>query len=472
VRAWAALIIFSLTPAALAADWSYPPVRPDLWALMQAAIKRHDFQSVLKFSLKAETKTGVRPMENVEAQLMTAEAFAEAGLTDGARRIWIDVARRFPGTNQANLALLRLSRAQATGRHPDDDLQILVNEGRQNDAPGEAGAMVAYFTALQNMKNGHDAWISPAAAKIDSESYWGRKFRFLKALDKVRAGSVDDALLELRELSADAHLEPSLKHDVDWQIARLALDKGEYDAAEAIYAGFRNYDRDLGRAMLERAWIRFYRKDYSTALGMLYSLRAPVFAPSRSPEQYLLSMLIYRDLCHYDSVQSVARDFENKFSGAFEALKNRELSRIPELMNMVLVRADRLPTADLIHSVREEKRKMQGLSGLKDSLKKYAVAYDRRENEIRARFEHGLREQLQSAATKLIEAREQVRLLDYVAGIEKLGVDRTPAGRDYKAEKENPLSFQKLYWPFIGEYWWGETANFRVLVSNRCQEGK
>lgn len=457
------LFLISILGRAEEVPWRYQPAHPESWGKAQALLEKKKFYEVAESAL-AQT-------QDAEARLLEADAFEGLGLTFGAYRLWTKVARENPGTSQATQALLRLSQFHSQRSFPDDEVMQLVNEGRQGEVPAEVRPMVAYYTALDNMKKDLHEWVPQQVKLITPESYWGRRWKYLSALDAVKNNRLDEATQGLKQLSGDAAIEGPLKQQVDWQIARLNLDRGDYDAAEKIYSGFQMEGRDFGRAMLERAWIRYYRKDYSTALGILYSMRAPFFNASRSPEQYMLSMLIYKELCDYTAVQDVAKEFERVYGPVFENLKIKKLEDIPQLMSIVLVRADALPGADMVYGIRQQLL-MLGEKPL-NALPASALAgikslYQNGEPDFRRRFEIGLKDKLKDAANKLLVMRDQIRLLDYVASLDRLGQERGPASREYSAGKDNPLEYEKFYWPFTGEYWWGEIPAFKVLLKDRC----
>jgi len=473
-----ALLVASLSASRAGATepaiWVYEPVQPILWESMQAHLKGQKFRDMLAYSLAAEGEPKRTLAERNEARLISAEAFQGLGFTYLAYRNWLRVARDLPSSNQANLALLRLSEFHSRVRFPDQEISDLINEGQQREAPMAANSMIAFYLALENMRKGYGDWAARDVARVDKSTYWGRRLGYYKALDLVRQNQIEPALSALKELLEISDLEPILKHEIEWQVARLEFETGNYDASEQIYAKMNTAGRDLGRVLLERAWIRYYKKDFSTALGMLHSLRAPYFDASRTSEPYLLSMLIYRELCHHEAVQMTADDFVKAFAPTFHDLKNKPLDKIPQLMSAVLVKANVLPTADLVYMVRREKELFERF--LSRSNRKlasdYLALYARAEKEIRRRAEREFQTPLREIANDLLKTRDQVRLVKYVSGLEKYRADRVPASQRYEADRQDPLSFSQLYWPTKTEYWWDETTRLKVLVKDRCAEGR
>ncbi len=454
------------------APWEYEPVDPDFWKSALKLLEEKKYGEALDLSLPIEKKYGPSKIEGAEALLISADAFIGMDLSVLAYDNWLTVARTHPNSNPANLALNKISEFHAKNKFPTDQISRLVNEGRQREVPGPAQSMLAYFTALDNMKKGYLEWVDLEIKKIEKGTFWHRQLRFMNALASVRANKIDQAVGELTTLSAETANEGWFKREIDWQLARLYLDQGQYDEAEKIYSGFLFSGRDFGRAMLERAWIRYFKKDYSTSLGILYSMRAPFFDASRTPEQYLLSMLIYRDLCHYTSVQDVAAEFERVFKTPFKEMRHGNLEKVPQLLSMVLVQGNVMPSADLISTVRRQKTRLKDgpVSALAEFLGRYHKILERKETEVRTYLEYQIRDNLELQANRLLEAREQVKLLEYVAGIEKLRIEKGPR-REYASVKEEPQKYEKLYWNFKQEFWWDETPNLRVLVKDRCGGG-
>lgn len=458
--------------AAVVSDWIFEPLRPGIWAEMQGLLKDQNYKKVLTYAFSVVRDQRRTPAEVAEARLLSAAALNGLGLTYAGYMSWLRVVRDFPSSSQASYALVQISQSHAQNRYPDHEISGLINEGRQKDVPNEAQDMISFYFALGNMHKNFREWAKSDLKKIREDSYWGRRLKYYLALDLVKQNQLENALAELTGLLEDSKLEPILKRDVEWQVARLHFEAGNYDAAEKIYAKMNSPGRDFGRALLERAWIRYYQKDYSTALGMLRSLRAPFFDPSRTSEQYLLSMLIYRQLCHHSSVQDVADSFEAAFSTTFEKIKKDPLETIPLLMNAVLMRADILPSADLVYAIRQQRDLLKTATQWADQrdVAEYVRLYSTAEADTRRALERTFKQPLKEIANKLIETRDQVRLLKYVSGLEKFKLDRSPASRRYKAGYENPLNFSTLYWPTKSEFWWDETTKTKVLVQDRCFE--
>ncbi len=71
------------------------------------------------------------------------------------------------------------------------------------------------------------------------------------------------------------------------------------------------------------------------------------------------------------------------------------------------------------------------------------------------------------SANELLDAEEQVLFLEYTSRIDQLRV-RPSDEANYKSQEISHLTFEKIFWPADGEYWWDELPDYSMLISSRC----
>lgn len=461
--------------------WRYIAENEEFWTKHTKDLQAGAFESAALQALDLREKAANESEKN-ESNLALAEAFQGLGFHQAAFELLLGIIESFPGSFAANQAFLDLSQIVPDGDFDEERLSTVINRSSPAELPPQAMAMAGYFLTLDHMKAGQVRWMSSFIPMIDPGSYWSARLDYLNALELVKAGQVEKAIAAFETLSQHPALKPGLLLNVRLQLARLHFERKDYPASEKIYSEIRSSNRNTGRILYERAWNQYYLKDYALSLGMLESLRAPYFSPSIDPEQYLLRALILRDLCHYPEVRNVSQDFNATFGPVIESIRKvRPLNREPVLMSMALVREPMRGFADVVDSIQKERK----LFTAKFSSNRFAFvqkAYNKREREIKGRLDRRLEQPLRFEANRLLEMNDQLKLLDYVSGLDENRIQSLFENRGYKAEEADTLRFDTLYWPLRSpasdnvkkrnqkEFWFDEMSNLRVLISDRCEK--
>lgn len=453
--------------------FEYAPVDVVLFARLNKLRADKKYLEMFEEAYDVASRLGFAKLEGAEGAYFAAIALNEMGYSYGAFYYFMRIIRAHPGSIVARSSLIEVEKLASVIEIDEEDVGRAVNQGNFSELPPAVQQMTYYFTALDNMRRGLWEWVDSSSSRLSPESFWGARFNYYRALEMVRMERSEQALIEFRSLSENKALPEILRRKAAWQHARLLFERNQHENAESIYAGFLFPGREFGRVLLERAWIRFYTKDYSVALGMLRSLRSPYFNSSRSPEQYVLEMIIYRELCHYKAAKETAKEFDRIFGGTVKAIQDRQpLEQSDLLMSMALQRAGFLPMADLVARIRREMADMQkALSKSRVNIGPILAEYSYREKEIRTRMQPRLQKQLRAEAEAVLEASDQVRLMEYMAGLDQLRIRSGVEERLYQSEKIERFSFDQLYWPLEKEYWWDELNNYRVLISDQCSQG-
>jgi tetratricopeptide (TPR) repeat protein len=461
--------------------WRYIAENEEFWSKHTKDLQANAFEAAAQQALDLREKAANESEKN-ESNLALAEAFRGLGFHQAAFDLLLGIIEDFPGSFAANQALLDLAQMVPDGDFDEERLSLVINRSSPSELPPQAMSMVGFFLTLDHMKAGQIKWMSAFPSMIEPGSYWSARLDYLNALELVKAGQVDKAITAFEALTQHPAMMPGLLLNVRLQLARLHFERKDYPAAEKIYSGIRSSNRNTGRILYERAWNQYYLKDYSLALGMLESLRAPYFSPSLDPEQHLLRALILRDLCHYPEVRTISQDFNTVFGSVIESIRKvRPLKAQPVLMSMALVREPMRGFADVVDAIQKERK----LFKEKFSSNRFAFvlsSYSKRENEIKGRLDRRLEQPLKFEANRLLELNDQLKLLDYVSGLDENRIQGLFESRGYKAEEADTLRFNTLYWPLRSpasenlkkqnrkEFWFDEMSNLRVLISDRCEK--
>ena len=87
---------------------------------------------------------------------------------------------------------------------------------------------------------------------------------------------------------------------------------------------------------------------------------------------------------------------------------------------------------------------------------------------IRMRLDYLLEERVRDVAQELLDVEEQISFVEYISRLDALKLLEERAGRVYEPEVISKLRFEKIYWPWTGEFWLDEVNNYTTLISSRC----
>lgn len=221
---------------------------------------------------------------------------------------------------------------------------------------------------------------------------------------------------------------------------------------------------------MERAWSKYYQKDYSRALGLLTAFEAPMFDSSRTPEAYLLKMIIYKELCHYDAALDVLREFKERYKSSLKRIRKRsELRKDQNLVNMALMDQKFEPWVSYLNTLREEKLRYEtlGLSEY-DFNSTVSTRYKSKIQETEAKLWRLLENKTRDVASQLLDWQEQMTFLDYLTRIDSLRVVRRGDELVYRSPTIPGLTFDRIYWIFEQEYWVDELEDMKSFIESRC----
>ncbi len=451
--------------------WRYAPVNVDFWQKIQEYRLKKDPRQII--NIAEEKLTTVKSdLELAEIEYAKALACQDLDYYFCAYDLSISILTKNPGSMPALGSLFILENLVQKEVIIEDELQRLINIGNFVEVPEELMPMLSFYVYKDNLKKNLKEWLKESSNGLANESYWKNRLAFFKALLLVQKGEMASAVKALNQLEKNVQDFPKFKEAVRLQQARVLYEMRDFKQAENIYASFSSERRDLGKILLERAWVKYFQKDYSFSLGMIEALKSPYFRPATHPEQYILAMVTYRDLCHYKAVGAVYKEFENVFKPWVEHLKGQKpLFENKALLSMVLLQAKNLRLGNMIGQIRLERVRARKEIWPAKFKQKLEATYNLGEFRWKDFAKQALAADLKSASEELLEYVEQAKLLEYISSLDKFRMKARFENREYKALEVDNYAIKKLFWPVGGEYWWNEINSYQVLVSDRCNEG-
>ncbi len=410
------------------------------------------------------------------AQLLLGRMLLEKGYTHGAAVWFARIARERANPEVLPRALEQL-RQIAEGPHHESliDEQVF---GSLDVAflPESLKAYAHFQQGLADLKAGDDRWAKAHFAHLTDGSPEAYRATYAVLVTRLkRARNVPQKVLEgFKRIAEDASAPVRLRIDAQLAVARLFYENGDYEQALKAYEAVQLPPLDPGRAALylEEAWTRYRMRDLTGALGVLTTLDAPSFRDEFLPDKYLLRAIIFQEVCHYLPAKRAAREMLRRFSRSLEAIQRRaDLTQDPQLRRAAVAkgaaqRAQRF--LELLEAEAERLHDDEGAFG--KSLYRHlrevygiALAEAERVRDVK------LKAAVEYEANKLLDAAEQVRLVEYEVGLELYRRIQADAKAPVPVE-EDALSPEQVAYGFNGEYWNDELRDYRFELKNRCEE--
>lgn len=449
---------------------AYIPYDEQLWAKALEIKKNKDWKGYLNLC-RSVFKKDFKTIEGAEAYMICVDALNQAGFPTAASHIALNLVKRHPGSKPTTFALISVEQAAQKSLLDSNEWEAAVQHLDINEDIPALRSMINYFKVLHLSKLKYTVWQKKAFEQVDPNSYWGARLQFYDGINAFKEGKLDEAIASFEAISKKTELPLRFTETVKLQLARLYFEKKDLKSADDLYQSYANGSRDYGRALLERGWIDFYRKEYSKALGLLTVLKSNFFSGMHDPERYLLKVLIYRELCHFDGIKKINEEFEGEYKTLLDNLKNDKALRTDNiLLGMTLAYGNLQESADLVHQIRSERKEWANFERSSAFDKFVKAAYNAKERSLRNRIEYDNRQLMRVQAENILRVKDQLQLVEYVSDLEKLRPKNVFTHKVYEAEQEGRFSYEKLYWPHRNEFWWGELNGYRVLINDKCLE--
>lgn len=454
--------------------FEYEPINPVFWESITYNMNLENYIKVIVSADRYLKDVRGNVDDESEGKLALAMGMEHLGFSYGATSFYVDLVKKRLGTHVGIEALRGLNRIAQSNFYDKDEVgSDILSNNEFGPLPKELQSFVGFHAGIYNLTHGFKDWSDANIAMIEPNSFWYYQMEYLRALGDVARNKLDFATQRLEKIWKEAGAFPFVQRRATVQYARAMFEKGDYDKAYELYRSLSNIDlapREFARVLVERAWTRFYQRDYSRALGEIAVLEAPVYRNFIPFESYVIKMLTLKELCHYDQVFATAKVFRERYLPAIEQIKKRvPLKSSTVLARYALLNQQRQYNANMINQLREEVKKLKDYNFLEiESMRGIFERYAAKENELKSRIEEDLEIGATEAAEQLLDIEEQVSFLDYAAKLDSLRVITKAEDRRYESEKITYLKFDRIYWPVTDEYWQDELGDFKTLINSRC----
>ncbi len=450
--------------------FTYLPVDIGFWTKITNLKREKNWPATIVEGAKRSDKFGDTP-EGREGQLALAQGLRARGFSYASFLSLTQLIKSQAASKIGEAALHELAALTLENHYDQHGLEVLLNSNEFGPLHPEIQSFVSMHRYLYNLRFGFTKWANLDRSLILPNSVWDWELRYWQAVGDVARDKTDKAEKQFAEVKDSHQASEKTKQWAKLQLARILFERAQFNNAHDLYTSIGDLGvREKGRLLLEVAWTKYYLKNYDKALGLLMALRAPYFQPSLTPERYVLESVIYRDLCHYEAVDSTVKKFNEAFHDSLSAIKKRKpLAGDRTIVNLALLDRDVQPKANLIDSLRREQRELSRYSW--KSLKFFKatiLAYKQRDKSLQRELDLVLESKSRGVAEQLLDAEEQIQFLDYTSKLDALRIVRAGEDRDYKSQQISYLTFESIFWPVDKEFWWDEFDDYKTLISSRC----
>lgn len=405
---------------------------------------------------------------------LMAQSAEGLGLSYAASLWYLEIARARRAPTLLPASIRGLRRIIEGGPHDADTLITgFLATAETAGLPADLQAFVDYHRGLHDARQGLDDWARARFADLPPESPYAARARYVEAvqaIDRAELDAADAALAVLAERAqgpAAAPLPDDLLREVRLARARLAMHRGDLDAALSAYGALRAESPDDAELLLEMAWLHYDRGDTRRALGLLLALDAPIYADLIAPERFLLEALALRRLCQFGPARRAAVRLRARHGDALEALyAGRPLVESSALRTAAALRSRVRPLSAFVARLEAEQGRLADLPITDEARRGLAEVYTRGLAEARLRLDAALAEEVDALAADLLAAEEGVRLILHELGVALLRGRHRPDGPP-EAPVTPPAEGRALF-RFTGEFWTDELDDLEVVVEDRC----
>lgn len=446
--------------------FAYKPVRREFWAEVEKSIAAKKPEEILRLSGPGEDKGA----ERNEWKLAIAKALLELGQPIHAQYVLNQLASQGVGTRQGFEAL-RLTHEIAKAALIDEVQfeELAFDLDTKIDEP-ESRSMVAFFRAKGLWRKGYNPWAISTLMDVGTGSTWEIELNFERAQQLLAAGDASSAYAKFEAIANDPNSRRSTAGLSRLALARLIFERKDFKSAIATYKTIQLSSREKARSLNELAWSYYYERAYGKALGTIRSLKSSYYNVLLSPETYILEMLIYRELCHFPMVKSLAAEFASRYQKIYGAIENRQdLEALPQFVQMALQDGGLQRKANAIQQVRAERGPLKKQTWADQAFKAWLVGYaQKRERIADAEITRILRARSDSIGNWFLDLREQVWFLDYEASMRMIQLN-DENNNAYEPPQPKSISPDQMFWPINDEAWLDELLDYEVLIKDACR---
>lgn len=334
---------------------------------------------------------------------------------------------------------------------------------------GDIRNFIHYYQGVYDWEHGFFDWGNDHFNNIAQDTYYFYRYRYQRVLQMVYQDKIEDAVTILNEILESAVKNQDLKDDARKTLARLLYEKEQYEAADRLYDDIRKNILEQSQNLLERAWAHYRIGNPEKAMGFLYAFEAPSFKNHFTPEYYILKSFIYKDVCHYQSAMEVVEGFRNRYGKALEQIYHRGN---PEenypLMLVLLGKHNILETWKFLELLNDEKKACKIYKKERPLYAYLVKIYDLQIQESTDALKRHIQDEYEKIANQLLQYEEEAHLMAY-----EIGLDMYQRIYEYhysgEGTEDNRSDEDIAVYPFQGEFWNDELANYKVILPNKCK---
>jgi tetratricopeptide (TPR) repeat protein len=339
---------------------------------------------------------------------------------------------------------------------------------------GAVADFVHFYQGQYDWEHGLFDWGDEHFAKIEPDTYYYYKFLFERALRKIYADQVDEAVGILKQIISKLPNGDALKDDARKTLARLYYEKGKFAEADFLYQQIDMNIVEQAQNLLERAWAHYRMGDPERAMGLLYSFQAPSYAHSFTPEFYILKSFIYKDVCHYKNAMQVLDQFKSRYGGSLDGIYHRRPPQDNPAMMLVILNKTKVKRQWRFLNLLEREQKLAAANP-DNRLKTYlADLYQLERKQAEHHFRLLVTDEYEKMANSMLQYEEEAHLMEY-----EIGIDMYQRVQDYHLDEEDQPEKKdvrdqkgKAVYAFQGEFWNDELDDYEVALPNKCQNAE
>lgn len=470
-----AQIEFEKNPFEKEKSFEYIPQNKNFWEEYQQLKANKKFDDMNTLISKQNLKTS-KTNEKAEVYLAFADAAYEQNHPYVSLVAIFEINKIFPLSNQSIMSFFLVEKIFKNYNIHD---RVLISESfldqdidiTSSKIPNEIKSFLGYLFSDASYQKRYRNKFKKYDSFILQNSEWSFRKEYERGLYELFNNRIDEALKIFDGLRQNEMASVFLKGKAQRQLARLLFEKGEFEKSFDYLKSLQTTQEDTGAVLLERAWNKYYLKHYSKSLGLLQALDHSIFSRTQTPESDVLQMLIYKELCHYDSVFDVKNEFHKKYSKSIERIKKRaDLSKDPLLKRWALQSYKLKTESSYITGLRTDKKWVKKIFSDSEISKNLGEKVLLKEKQIDDEISILNRNEIRKVAEKLLDYNEQVNFLDYQTKVDSLRLKKNKRDENYRPESISLMTFDRLYWKYEGELWIDEIENLRVLIKSRCEE--
>jgi TolA-binding protein len=335
---------------------------------------------------------------------------------------------------------------------------------------GTVADFVNYHQGLFDWEHGFFQWGDQHFSQIAPDTHYYYQYLYQKALLALFRDQLTDATELLRQILRGDQAQRQLQDEARKTLARLLYEQQKFEEADFMYAQIRRSILQQAENLLERAWAEYRLGNLEKAMGLLYAFEAPSFRNAFKPEYFILKSFIYKDVCHYDRALAVIEEFKARYGVALEIIYSRQAAGDNHKLMLYLLNKKQIQrTWQFLELLEREKAACDRFKD-KDLRIYLEKLYDLQIKQSRNRLRRQIEAEYEKVANDLLQYEENAHLMEYEIGLDMYKRVYEAHYREDPGQPKASDSTRRAVFPFQGEFWNDELADYQVTLPNKCQD--